>query len=138
MMAGAAAWVALGSNLGDREAMLASARSRLAADPGVRSLRAGAIEETAPLGGLSQPSYLNQMAVLETTLTPERLLEVLQRIESDAGRVRADRWASRTLDLDLVRFDGVMCDLPHLILPHPGLRDRTFWATGIAALEAHD
>ena len=121
------AWVALGSNLGDRQAHLTLARSRLAALPGSTLLGASAIEETTPLGGLDQPNYLNQMVVLETALSPRELLEACHRIEALAGRERRTRWASRTLDLDLVRYGDVVLNEPDLVLPHPALGQRPFW-----------
>ena len=129
------AWVALGSNLGDRNRYLALARELLGATPGVVCVVAGMIEETAPLGGLDQPAYLNQMLMVSTSLTPSDLLRRCHQIERDAGRERTSTWCSRTLDLDLVRFGDTLCDLPTMVLPHPGLRDRTFWAREIAALE---
>jgi 2-amino-4-hydroxy-6-hydroxymethyldihydropteridine diphosphokinase len=132
------AWIALGSNLGDRQAFLAFARDALAATPGVRRITAGATEETAPLGGLDQPPYLNQMVLVDTTLGAAALLARCHEIEREAGRQRGSRWESRVLDLDLVRYGDLLCDLPTLSLPHPGLRDRTFWAREIAALEAHE
>ena len=129
------AWVALGSNLGDRAGYLVLARESLAATPGVAHIVAGAIEETAPLGGLDQPAYLNQMLMVSTSLAPSELLLRCHQIERDAGRARTSAWCSRTLDLDLVRYGDTLCDLPTIVLPHPGLRDRTFWAREIAALE---
>lgn len=129
------AWVALGSNLGDRAGYLALARESLAATPGVAQIVAGTIEETAPLGGLDQPAYLNQMLKVSTSLPPSALLMHCHQIERDAGRERTTTWCSRTLDLDLVRYGDMLCDLPTIVLPHPGLRDRTFWAREIAALE---
>lgn len=129
------ATVAVGSNLGDREAWHAFAVDRLAAVAGVRIVRATRVRETAPLCGAPQPPYLNRMLLIETTLRPSELLTACHAIERDAGRDRAVRWASRTLDIDLVRFDSVTCDTPDLVLPHPGLRDRAFWAHDIAALE---
>ncbi len=131
----ARAAVAVGSNLGDRDAWHAFAVDRLAAVAGVRIVRATAIRETAPLCGARQPPYLNRMLLIETTLSPAELLAACHAIERDAGRDRAVRWASRTLDLDLVRFGSMTCDTPELVLPHPGLRDRAFWAHDIAELE---
>ena len=87
--------VALGSNLGDRARHLATARDALAALPATRLVRASTVEETEPLGGLDQPAYLNQVALLETELDPRALLEACQAIERAAGRVRGERWASR-------------------------------------------
>ena len=129
------AWIAAGSNLGDRTAYLVSARQALMATPGIRALIAGVVEETPPLGGLDQPPYLNQMLRVDTTIGPRDLLHACHEIERAAGRRRVARWDSRTLDLDLVRYGDVLCDLPELSLPHPGLRDRSFWAREIAALE---
>jgi 2-amino-4-hydroxy-6-hydroxymethyldihydropteridine diphosphokinase len=128
------AYVALGSNLGDRHAHLALARDRLARLPGTVLLGASPIEETAPLGGLDQPPYLNQMVALDTTLAPRALLEACQRIEAEAGRLRRERWASRTLDLDLVRFGDLVIEEPGLTLPHPALGERPFWREELAAL----
>lgn len=129
--------VALGSNLGDRAAALALAHTRLAALPGTVVVRASVVEETLPLGGLPQPSYLNQVVLLETCCTPAELLEACHAIEREAERTRDTPWCSRTLDLDVVYFGDVTCDIPDLVLPHPGLRDRSFWARHIAAVEAH-
>jgi len=120
-------YVAIGSNLGDREWLLAFARDRLAQLPRTRLLASSTIEQTAPLGGLDQPPYLNQMVALETSLSPRELLLACQAIESLAGREARTRWASRTLDLDLVRFGETALEEPGLVLPHPGLRDRDFW-----------
>jgi 2-amino-4-hydroxy-6-hydroxymethyldihydropteridine diphosphokinase len=133
-MSGSRVYVALGSNLGDREAHLAFARERLAALPGTALLGASAIEETAPLGGRAQPPYLNQMIALDTTLTPRALLDACHRIEGKAGRRRRERWESRTLDLDLVRYAGVVMDQPGLTLPHPALGDRPFWSAELDEL----
>ena len=134
---GVRAWIAAGSNLGDRHANLATARAQLGATAGIRLLAATDPEDTAPLGGLDQPTYLNQMFMIETTVEPRALLGACQAIERAAGRERVSRWCSRTLDLDVVRYDALLCDLPDLSLPHPGLRDRLFWAREIAQLEAH-
>lgn len=136
MIVAVRAGIALGSNLGDRAAALALARERLAA-AGVRIAAASTVEETAPLGGLDQPPYLNQVVLIDTDLSPEDLLEVCHAIEAAAGRTRQTAWCSRTLDLDLVFYGDVTCDVPDLVLPHPGLRDRGFWARQIAEAENH-
>jgi 2-amino-4-hydroxy-6-hydroxymethyldihydropteridine diphosphokinase len=130
--------VALGSNLGDRAAHLASARAALAGLPETRVVAASGIEETAPLGALPQPAYLNQMVLLETTLTPRALLEACQAIERAAGRVRGERWASRIIDLDIVRFGDRAVAEPGLTLPHPELPHRAFWQRELAEVLAHD
>ncbi len=129
------AYVALGSNLGDRERYLAAAREAIARLPASRVVAASGIEETEPLGGLQQPSYLNQMVKLETTLEPRELLRHLHDIEQELGRSRGERWAARTIDLDLVRYDEVASDDPELLLPHPGLATRKFWQRALAELD---
>jgi len=128
-------YVALGSNLGDRAAHLAHARSRLATLPGTRLLATSGIEETAPLGPPAQGPYLNQMALLETTLSPDALLAALQAIEAERGRERGERWGPRTLDLDIVRFGERAVREPALTIPHPGLEARDFWRREIAEID---
>jgi 2-amino-4-hydroxy-6-hydroxymethyldihydropteridine diphosphokinase len=129
-------FVALGSNLGDRAAHLAHARARLGQLPGVRLVAASAVEETAPLGPIPQGPYLNQTVLLETTLEPVELLAHTRAIETERGRERRVRWGPRTLDLDLVRWEGRTVRTPEVTLPHPELPNRAFWLGEIAELEA--
>lgn len=131
-------YVALGSNVGDRAAHLAHARARLGALPGTRLVAASRVEETAPLGPVPQGPYLNQMVLLETTLTPTALLAHCLAIEAERGRIRrgAERWGPRTLDLDIVRFGARAVRDPGLSIPHPELGNRDFWRREIAELEA--
>ena len=128
------AYIALGSNLGERHVYLARARDAIDATPECRVIGASAVEETAPLGGLAQPPYLNQMLAVETTLEPAALLARLQEIEAGAGRVRGARWDSRTLDLDIVLFDDRVLNTANLVIPHPGLAERTFWQRELGEL----
>jgi 2-amino-4-hydroxy-6-hydroxymethyldihydropteridine diphosphokinase len=130
--------VALGSNLGDRQGYLRAAREAIASLPQTRLIAASSIEETAPLGGMQQPPYLNQMVVLETRLEPRALLEALQEIERQQGRRREERWGSRTLDLDIVRFGDRQLNDRDLIIPHPELSNRDFWRRELAELQAHE
>jgi 2-amino-4-hydroxy-6-hydroxymethyldihydropteridine diphosphokinase len=132
------AYVALGSNLGDREEHLAAARAALAALPATRWVAASAVEETQPLAGMDQPPYLNQMVLLETSLEPRALLAACQAIERSRGRVRTEHWGPRTLDLDIVRYGGRRIADPDLIIPHPELSNRDFWIRELAELEAHE
>ncbi|HYF38562.1 MAG TPA: 2-amino-4-hydroxy-6-hydroxymethyldihydropteridine diphosphokinase [Gemmatimonadales bacterium] len=131
-------YVALGSNLGDRDAHLRAAREKLARLPETALVAASSIEETAPLAGMQQPPYLNQMVLLKTALEPRALLEALQEIERSEGRQRAERWGARTLDLDIVRFGQRHVNEPGLIIPHPELANRNFWRRELAELEADE
>jgi 2-amino-4-hydroxy-6-hydroxymethyldihydropteridine diphosphokinase len=132
------AYVALGSNLGDRAGHLAAARAALAALPRTRVVAESGVEETAPLGGMEQPAYLNQMILLETALEPRALLAACQAIERSRGRVRGEHWGARTLDLDIVRYGHRRIAEPDLIIPHPELFNRDFWVRELAELEVHE
>jgi 2-amino-4-hydroxy-6-hydroxymethyldihydropteridine diphosphokinase len=128
-------YLALGSNLGDRELHLAFARKELGLLPASQVLAKSTVEETAPLGGREQPAYLNQMLLLETVLPPRVLLEACRVIEDAAGRERRERWASRTVDIDIVRYGDLAVNEPDLTIPHPGLKDRDFWQREIREIE---
>src|SRR4051812_3712785 len=128
------AYIALGSNVGEREIHLVRARAMLAALPESRIIGESSIEETAPLGPIAQGAYLNQMISLETTLDPRELLRHLHAIEATEGRVRSERWGPRTLDLDIVRFDHQTVDDRDLHVPHPELANRDFWQRELAEL----
>ncbi|HKN67416.1 MAG TPA: 2-amino-4-hydroxy-6-hydroxymethyldihydropteridine diphosphokinase [Gemmatimonadaceae bacterium] len=130
------AYVALGSNLGDRDAHLAGARKAIAAIPRSRVIAESVIEETAPLGPVPQGPYLNQMVAIETELSPRELLTELQRIERAAGRTRDVRWGPRTLDLDIVRYEHQMATEPDLQVPHPAAEERDFWRRELAELRS--
>ena len=130
------AYIALGSNLGQREVFLAQARRAIAALVGTRVLGETDAEETAPIGPVAQGPFLNQMIAIETELSPQDLLVELQRIESDAGRVRNARWGPRTLDLDIVMFEKQRVTEPGLTVPHPELANRDFWLRELAALRS--
>lgn len=129
------AYVALGSNLGDRGASLARAREALSRLPESRVLAASSVEETEPIGDVPQDPYLNQMVALETSLSPRALLDALHAIEHDAGRVRTVRWGPRTLDLDIVMFGRQRVHEPDLVIPHPELPHRDFWQRELAELQ---
>lgn len=128
------AFVALGSNLGDRGAYLDRARVAISLLPESRLAAVSSVHETAPLGAMSQPPYLNQMVALDTRLSPEALLAALHGIERALGRTRSARWGARTIDLDLVRFGDRQVRSDVLQLPHPGLPSREFWRRELAEL----
>lgn len=120
------ALVAAGSNLGDRAMTLTRALAALRAAEGILIVEPSPIYETEPVGMIDQPRFLNLVAGIETTLTPEDLLETLQRIEQTFGRERIVRWGPRTLDLDLLAFEGATRDDARLQLPHPRMLERAF------------
>lgn len=128
------AYIALGSNLGNRELALSRARAAIAAIRDTRLISATEIEETDPLGPVPQGKYLNQMVAVSTTLPPRTLLAALHRIERSAGRVRAVKWGPRTLDLDIVMIEGKDYVDEGLIIPHPELPNRDFWQRQLALL----
>lgn len=121
------AYLALGSNLGDRQQTLERAVTALADTPGVRLGRRSALYETAPVGGpAGQGAYLNAALEVHTTLSADDLLARMLAIEADLGRVRGLPDAARTIDLDLLLFGDEMRDTPALQLPHPRLHQRLF------------
>jgi 2-amino-4-hydroxy-6-hydroxymethyldihydropteridine diphosphokinase len=120
------AHVGLGSNLGDRMAALDAAVRALDADAHTHVMAISQVYETAPVGGPEQGPYLNAVAVLETDRSPRDLLELLLATEDGLGRVRGERWGPRTLDLDLLLYDGPPIDLPELTVPHPRAKERAF------------
>lgn len=132
------AYIALGSNLGDRDQFLARARLALAALPGSRVVAESSVEETASVGDVPQGAYLNQMVALETALSPRELLVALQRIEQSEGRVRTVHWGPRTLDLDIVRYDDQKIEEPDLVIPHPQISHRDWWQRELAELGAKE
>ncbi len=126
-MGATTAFVAIGSNLGDREATIARALALLDATPHLRVVGVATVRETAPVGVVDQPPFLNTAAWLETTLGPRELLDRLLAVERELGRVRTgERWGPRTLDLDLLLYGDDVLDEPGLTVPHPRLHERRF------------
>ena len=121
------AFVGLGANLGQREETLLRAVELLAAEDGVEVVALSSVRETDPVGVEDQPRFLNAAALLETTLEPRELLDVLLRIERELGRVRdGTRWGPRVIDLDLLAYGSEVVDEPGLRVPHPRLHERRF------------
>ena len=126
--------IALGSNLGDREAHLQNAIDALA--PHVAGLRVSTFHETAPVGVGQQPSFLNAAAAGETALGARELLDLLLSIEQTFGRERPYPGAPRTLDLDLILRGSDIIDEPGLVVPHPRFRERRFVLEPLAEVAA--
>lgn len=131
----AIALIGLGSNLGDRQAVLDRAVELLAASPRIHLQAQSRWLETTPAGGPAfQPTYLNGAVVLETSLAPLALLDRLQDVERQLGRQREIRWGPRTLDLDLLLYDDQVIHEPSLSVPHPRMAFRRFVLQGAAEI----
>jgi 2-amino-4-hydroxy-6-hydroxymethyldihydropteridine diphosphokinase len=114
----------LGANLGDRAATLQAALDGLGAQ--TRVVAVSAIFETAPVGGPKQPDFYNAVVLIDTTLAASDLLALAHRLEAAAGRVRVEHWGPRTLDVDVLAYDGKRSNDPELTLPHPRAHERAF------------
>lgn len=119
------AYVALGSNLGDRQKNLQQALALLA-EQGVKIVRVSAFIETEPYGVTDQPAFLNGACCVETELAPLELLELLLATEQKMGRVRLRHWGERNIDLDLLLYEDVCLTGEKLTLPHPDMQNRDF------------
>jgi 2-amino-4-hydroxy-6-hydroxymethyldihydropteridine diphosphokinase len=130
------AYVGLGANLGDREAMLRSALEQLGAEPGIDVMAVSKLRDTDPVGITDQPRFLNAAAAVETDLTARELLDRLLGIERRLGRTReAPRFGPRTIDLDLLLYGDEQIDDPGLEVPHPRLHERLFALEPLADLD---
>ena len=120
-------YLALGSNLGDRRVNLTRALDALQLDPAITVTAVSPIYETAPVGGPEeQPNYYNAAARIETTLTPEQLLDRTQHVECRQGRRRTVPNAPRTIDIDILLYADLVRPSPDPILPHPRMHHRPF------------
>jgi len=127
-------YIALGSNLGDRESNLHAAVQSLA--PVLRVLQCSPVYETPPWGYLDQPAFLNQVLCAETDLSPRALLRFLQGIEVKLGRVKSILNGPRPIDLDIIFYDHLVYTSPKLTIPHPRLPGRGFVLVPLADLAA--
>lgn len=122
--------IALGANLGDRAGSIFEALERISEISDTQVVAVSSLVESAAIKseGVDEnaPEYLNAVAIVETGLAPAHLLMELNGIEEDAGRVRTERWGDRTLDLDIIAFDGVTMATEHLTIPHPRAHERSF------------
>ena len=118
--------IALGSNLAEPARQVRAALSALEAHPQIQIEKTSSLYVTVPVGYNDQPDFVNAVCSVRTSLDGVSLLAVLNRIEADFGRERTFRNAPRTLDLDIIDFDGISSDDPHLTLPHPRAHERSF------------
>lgn len=119
------AYLGLGSNLGDRRGLLVSALAALRTR-NVAVDRVSSVYETAPVGVTEQPDFLNIVARVTTGLGPDALLASCLEVEAALGRTRRERWGPRTVDIDLLWFDGIAMKAEALTLPHPRMLERAF------------
>ncbi len=127
-------FVALGSNMGERERQIRTAMEHLDAHPDCRVKRLSHLITTAPYGGVEQADFLNGVAEVETLLTPHELLDLLHRLEQEAHRERKVHWGPRTLDLDILFYDACCLEEPDLIIPHIDMANRDFVLVPMAEL----
>jgi len=131
---GTKAYLALGSNLGERLEHLRGAVRLLDATDGVDVIRSSRIYETDPVGP-PQPAYLNAVIEVETTRSARGLLEACQGVEDALGRVRTERWGPRTIDLDVLTFDEQTVDEADIQIPHPRMHERGFVLVPLGELD---
>ena len=129
----ATAYLGLGSNLGNREENLRAALRGLE-ERGARVIRVSSFYETAPVGDVDQPGFINAVAEVETELQPEELLEAALAVERGLGRKRTIRWGPRVIDIDVLLYDSVSVDKPGLKIPHPEMMRRAFVLTPLAEI----
>jgi 2-amino-4-hydroxy-6-hydroxymethyldihydropteridine diphosphokinase len=128
-------FIGLGSNLGDREALIRAALDELARLPQTTLVRASSLYDTEPVGDTDQPNFLNAVAEIDTDLQARQLLWNLQLIEKRLGRVRTHRWGPRTIDLDLLLYGELAIEEPDLRVPHPELTRRSFVLVPLVELD---
>lgn len=127
------AYIALGSNLGDREANIRQAL-QLLQEEGLTLVRVSSLITTEPYGVLDQPRFLNGVCEVETELEAVELLRLLLSVEQRLGRVRVRHWGERNIDLDLLLFDAQVLRTEELTLPHPDMQNRDFVLVPLAEL----
>ncbi len=117
--------IAIGTNLGNKEENIKKATD-LIKRRGIRIVKSAGIYRTKPYGYTNQPDFLNSALEIETTLSPEELLETLLSIEKEMGRVRKVHWGPRIIDLDIIFYDNLVINEKNLKIPHPDMQNRLF------------
>ena len=124
MTPSAPVFLALGTNLGEREANLAQARKEISSVSSIQ--KESSIYETPPWGVIDQPAFLNQVLAAETSLSPVELLAAVKEIEAKMGRVPSVRYGPRLIDIDILLYGNTVLNTPTLTLPHPRMAERAF------------
>ncbi|GGG06088.1 2-amino-4-hydroxy-6-hydroxymethyldihydropteridine diphosphokinase [Pontibacter amylolyticus] len=118
-------YLLLGGNLGDRPLYLSQARERIAAQVGP-IVQSSSLYETAAWGKTDQPAFLNQVLEVQTKLSPEKVLQGINQIEQELGRIRHEHWGARGIDIDILFYDQLVMQSQRLTIPHPQLHLRRF------------
>ncbi|MBF9255427.1 2-amino-4-hydroxy-6-hydroxymethyldihydropteridine diphosphokinase [Pontibacter sp. 172403-2] len=126
-------YLLLGGNLGDRILYLQQARASIAAQVG-QITRSSKLYETAAWGKTDQPAFLNQVLEVQTALTPEQVLQSINAIEQELGRVRQEHWGARVIDIDIMFYDDLVLQTQRLTIPHPQLHLRRFTLMPLAEI----
>ena len=121
-----AAYIGVGSNLGDRQEAIQQAKQKLSSIEDIQFIRSAAVYETEPVGGPEQGLFLNTVWEIETDLSAHQLMEALSKVESSLGRQRNKKNGPRTIDLDLLLYGDEVIHEKELIVPHPRLHERWF------------
>lgn len=127
-------YLGLGGNLGEREKNIISALELIKKISGVKLLKISSFYETAAWGLKDQPDFINAVAKISSTLEPLKLLDELQKIEIDLGRVRKEKWGARTIDIDIIFAEGFQTDSERLTIPHKFLFERDFFLIPLAEI----
>ena len=120
------ALIALGSNIGDSRMYIEEAVNKLRENDYIKDVKQSELIITKPYGYTNQDDFLNGAVICQTLYSPHKLLEFMQSVENDAGRVRDIHWGPRTLDLDLIMYDNEIINDPDLTVPHPDMQNRLF------------
>ncbi|WP_309091475.1 2-amino-4-hydroxy-6-hydroxymethyldihydropteridine diphosphokinase [Domibacillus sp.] len=129
------AYLSLGTNMGNREDQLREAIRQLQNQKSLRLLAVSSIYETDPVGFTDQPSFLNIVIKLKTSMTPDELLAACQEVENKLGRERVVRWGPRTIDLDILLYNHDNIKSDSLIIPHPRMTERAFVLIPLAEID---
>ena len=119
-------YLGLGANLDMPALQLQSARKAISEIDGIEEMAFSSLYRSPPMGPQDQPDYVNAVMKVATTLSALDLLSAMQHIENEHGRVRAQRWGARTLDIDILLYGEMNIDLPRLTVPHIGIKERAF------------
>jgi len=127
-------FLGLGSNIGQREANITAAITQLSEHPCIKITKTSSLYETRPVGFCDQPDFLNAVIEIDTSLSPEKLLDTCLSIELGLGRIRDIHWGPRIIDIDLLLFHDSVVQSDRLVLPHPRLHERSFVLVPLAEI----